>query len=136
MKIAVRYYTKSGNTRKIADAIANTLGVQALSIEDGLSDEVDILFLGSSVYAGGVDRKVKDFINELNVPVNEIVNFSTAAIIKSTYDQMKKIVSKKGIIMSGKEFHCRGSFKIMHKNRPNADDIRNAENFARSFVQA
>ena len=136
MKIAVRYYTKSGNTQKVAEAIAKTLGVEALSIEEGLSEDVDLLFLGSSVYGGGVDKKVKAFINELNTSVKEIVNFSTAAIIKSSYEQMKKITAAKSLKMSEKEFHCRGSFAVMHRNRPNADDLKNAEDFARNFVQA
>ncbi|MDC7235654.1 MAG: flavodoxin domain-containing protein, partial [Spirochaetales bacterium] len=77
MKIAVRYYSKSGNTRKVAEVIAKALGVDALSIDEGLPKDVDLLFLGSSVYAGGVDKKVKDFINELDGSVKEIVNFST-----------------------------------------------------------
>ena len=136
MKIAVRYFTKSGNTKKVAEAIAKTLGVDALPIDGGLPKDVDILFLGSSVYAGGVDKKVKDFINELDVPVKEIVNFSTAAIIKSTYDQMKKLTKSKGLKLSEKEFHCRGSFAVMHRNRPNTDDLKNAEDFARSFIQS
>lgn len=29
MSLAVRYYTKSGNTKKLADAIADALGVNA-----------------------------------------------------------------------------------------------------------
>ncbi|MDC7226017.1 MAG: flavodoxin domain-containing protein [Spirochaetales bacterium] len=136
MKIAVMYFTKSGNTRKVAEAIAKPLGVQAVSIDEGLKEDVDTLFLGSSVYAGGVDKKVKEFINGLNVEVKEAVNFSTAAIIKSTFDQMKKILSSKGIKMSDREFHCRGSFAVMHRNRPNADDLKKAEEFAKGFIQA
>lgn len=31
MKYAVRYYTKSGNTKRLADAIAGELGVEASS---------------------------------------------------------------------------------------------------------
>ena len=32
MKIAVRYYTRSGNTEKLAKAIAEAVGVQAESV--------------------------------------------------------------------------------------------------------
>ena len=32
MKYAVRYYTKTGNTKKLAEAIAKELGVDALPI--------------------------------------------------------------------------------------------------------
>ena len=47
-KIAVRYYTKTGNTKKLAEAIAETVGVKAESVTVPVDQEVDILFLGSS----------------------------------------------------------------------------------------
>lgn len=85
MKIAVRYYTKGGNTKKLADAIAKAVGVDAKTVAEPLSEDVDILFLGSSVYAAWVDSSVKSFINGINVKIGKVVNFSTAAILKSTY---------------------------------------------------
>ena len=92
MKIAVRYYTKSGNTKKLADAIAKAVGVQALPISEAISEDVDFLFLGSSVYAAGVSPEIKSFISAINVSVGTVVNFSTAALIESTYKQVKKLV--------------------------------------------
>ena len=58
MKVAVRYYTQTGNTRKLCDAIASALGVEAKSVEAPLEEAVDLLFLGSSVYAAGIDPAV------------------------------------------------------------------------------
>ena len=34
MRFAVRYYTKTGNTKRLAEAIANELGVEALPISE------------------------------------------------------------------------------------------------------
>ena len=34
MKYAVRYYTKTGNTKKLADAIAKELGVESLPVSE------------------------------------------------------------------------------------------------------
>ena len=50
LNIEVRYYSKTGNTKKLADGIAKTLGVKAKSLEEPINGEVDVLFLGSSVY--------------------------------------------------------------------------------------
>ena len=61
MKTAVRYYTQTGNTKKLADAIAAELGVEAKSIDTPLEEDVDVLFLCNSVYWAGVDGKVKQF---------------------------------------------------------------------------
>ena len=48
MNIAVRYYTKTGNTKRLAEAIANAVGVEALPISVPITEHVDILFLGNS----------------------------------------------------------------------------------------
>lgn len=88
MKYAVRYYTKTGNTKKSALEVASALGVEAQTTEVPLEEAVDILFLGSSVYAAGVD----------------------------------------------KEFHCRGEFSMMHKNHPDATDIKNVRQFTKTMM--
>lgn len=49
MKFAVRYYTKTGNTKRLAEAIAKELGVEALPISEPVEDAVDYLFLGISL---------------------------------------------------------------------------------------
>ncbi len=54
-KIEVRYFSKTGNTAKLAEAIAKTLGIKAKTVDTPLEGDVDILFLGSSVYGAGVD---------------------------------------------------------------------------------
>ena len=51
MKIAVRYYTRSGNTQKLAEAVAAAVGVEALPVSEPLTEPVDVLFLGCSYYA-------------------------------------------------------------------------------------
>ncbi len=47
MKYAVRYYTKTGNTKRLAEAIAGELGVEALPISSPVTESVDYLFLGN-----------------------------------------------------------------------------------------
>ena len=85
--MAIRYYTKTGNTKKLAEAIGSAINVEAKTVDEPLSEDVDILFLGSAVYAAGIDSKIKDFIANINVNVGEVVNFSSAALIESTYKQ-------------------------------------------------
>ena len=134
MKIAIRYYTKTGNTKKRAEAISSAINVEAKTVDEPLTEDVDILFLGSAVYAAGIDSKVKDFIKNINVNVGEVVNFSSAALIESTYKQVKNEVEKKGLKMSDKEFHCRGAFKFVHRGRPNDDDLKDVQEFAKGII--
>ncbi len=37
MKIEVRYFTRSGNTKKLAEAIAKAVGVEAKTVNEPLS---------------------------------------------------------------------------------------------------
>ena len=134
MKIAIRYYTKTGNTKKLAEAIGSAINVEAKTVDEPLTEDIDILFLGSAVYAAGIDERVKEFIESINVNVGKVVNFSSAALIKSTYSQVKKQVEKKGLKMSEDEFHCRGAFKFVHRGHPDETDLKNAQEFAKRIV--
>ncbi len=135
MKYAVRYYTKTGNTKRLAESIANVVGVEALPISEPISEEVDILFLGNSYYAFSIDPEVKNFITSLDKnKIGKIVNFGSAAMLNSTYKKVKAEADKVGIPMDEREFHCKGEFKGIHKGRPNADDMKDAAEFAKKFI--
>jgi flavodoxin len=134
MKFAVRYYTKTGNTKRLAEAVANELGVEALPISEGLNEQADILFLGNSYYAFTIDPEVRTFIAGLSKDkVGKIVNFGSAALLNSTYKKVKAEAAKVGIPVDEKEFHCKGEFKALHKGRPNEDDLKAAREFARQY---
>lgn len=136
MKVAVRYYSKSGNTRKLAEAVGKALGVEAKTTDSPVTEHVDLLFLGSAVYATGVDEQVKAFIAGLDPKkVGKVVNISTAALLPSTYSQVQKLLAEKKIPLSEKEFHCRGQFHFLHRGKPDAEDIRNCVEFAKSMIR-
>lgn len=137
MRYAVRYYTKTGNTKKLAQAVAEALGVEALPISKPLSEPVDLLFLGNSYYAFSIDPEVRSFVQSLDkTMIGKIVNFGSAAMLNSTYKKVKVEADKVGIPMAEKEFHCRGEFKGVHKGKPDEEDLKAAAAFARSFLDA
>lgn len=135
MKVAVRYYTKTGNTKRLAEAIAEALGAKALPISTPVTEQVDVLFLGNSYYAFSIDPEVRDFVRALDKSkVGKIVNFGSAAMLNSTYKKVKAEADKVGIPMDEREFHCKGEFKGIHKGRPNQDDLTAAAAFAREIM--
>ena len=135
MNIAVRYYTRTGNTKRLAQAVAEAVGVEALPISTPISEPVDILFLGNSYYAFSIDPEVRDFIRSLDKDsIGRIVNFGSAAMLNSTWKKVKAEADKAGIAMDEREFHCKGEFKGLHKGRPNAKDLEAAADFAKSVV--
>ena len=97
MKIAVRYYTKTGHTKKLAEAVAGAVGAEALPISTPVSEPVDILFLGNSYYAFSIDPEVRTFIRTLDRnKVGRIVNFGSAALLNSTWKKVKAEADKYG----------------------------------------
>lgn len=134
MKYAVRFYTKTGNTKRLADAVAKELGVEALPISEPITEPVDILFLGNSYYAFSIDPEVRSFVASLSKDkVGKIVNFGSAALLNSTYKKVKAEADKVGIPMDEHEFHCKGEFKGLHKGKPDENDLRAAAEFARNY---
>ena len=135
MKAAVRYYTKTGNTRRLAEAVAEAIGVEALPLSAPIEEPVDVLFLGNSYYAFSIDPEVREFVKKLDKSkVGRIVNFGSAAMLNSTYRKVKAEADKVGIPMDEREYHCRGEFKGVHKGRPNAEDLKAAAEFAKAIV--
>ena len=107
MTYAVRYYTKTGNTKRLAEAVAEALGVEALPISEPVTEPVDLLLLGNSYYAFTIDPEVRSFVRSLE--------------------------DKIGIPVIDSEFHCRGEFKGANKGRPDANDLAAAKAWAKTL---
>jgi flavodoxin len=135
MKYAIRYYSKTGHTQKMAMSIAEEIGVRAETVDVPIEEDVDILFLGSAVYAAGISSDIKKFIAGLDSKVKKVVNFSSAAILPSSYSQVKTLLKAKNIPLDEREFHCRGQFSALHRGRPNEKDLNNLKEFVKIIVE-
>ena len=134
MDTLFRYHKR--NTKRLAEAVAEAVGVQALPISEPVTEQTDILFLGNSYYAFSIDPEVRSFIRTLSsYKVGCIVNFGSAAMLNSTWKKVKAEADKVGIKMDQREFHCKGEFKGVHKGRPNEDDLKAAKEFAKKIIE-
>ncbi|MDU7336615.1 MAG: flavodoxin family protein [Clostridium sp.] len=135
MNIEVRYYSKSGNTKKVATAIAKQAGVPAKSIHEPIQGKVDILFLGTGIYAFDIDPELKEYISTLHPEnIKTVVVFSTAAIVRSAYEKTKRYLQEQGLSVSEHEYHCPGHYMFLRTGRPNSDDLKKAAQFAESCL--
>ncbi len=135
-KIEVRYFSRTGNTAKLANTIARTAGCEAKTTDIFLKERADILFIGASVYGAGIDKNVKDFIESLDgSKVGIAVIFSTSALVERAYPEIKKHLSAKGIRVASEDFYCRGQFTFLHKNRPNDQDLVRAKQFTEKMIE-
>lgn len=134
MKIEVRYYSRGGNTRRLAEAVAKELGVVAKSVDEPMNGRADVVFVCASVYAGSPDKSVMTFVKQNARDIGKLVVLSTSASGKSTHAKLKAAAEDMGVTVSDAFFHCPGSFMMLHRNRPNEEDCRKAAAFAKAQV--
>lgn len=135
MKTAIRYYSKFGHTRKMATVVSEEIGVEPLTIEIPITEPVDVLYLGSAVYASVIDWRVKKFIKTLTPDlVKRVICFSSAAIMDSNYPKIRKLLEIQHIIVDDREFTCRGSMGPIQAGHPNDEDLENLRRFIRETM--
>lgn len=105
MTVAVRYFSKIGNTKKVAEAIAEGAGVEAVSIVDEpeLKERVDVLFLGGAPYANIMDPQLRAYAESLDPEmVGKVALFTTSNWSRRTVLALKKLLAEKGIEVNEK----------------------------------
>lgn len=101
MNIEVRYQSRGGNTKKVAEIIADELGKEAKSIGEPLQEHVDILFIGGGVYNWNADPELIKFIKHLDRnKVGKIIPFSTTGSFRSTVNKINECASEQDIPVS------------------------------------
>ena len=135
MRIDVRYFSKNGNTKKLAEAIDNAVGAEAKNVDQPLEKYADIVFLGSSVYGGKPDPAVVKFIADNARSIGKIVVFGSACTGKSTFPAIKSAAAGQAVKTAEMFFQCRGQFLFFNKNRPNDQDCADAAEFAKKQVK-
>ncbi len=130
MHTAVRYFSRSGNTKKVAEYIAEAAGVNAVSVDAAdaaLTEEADVLFIGGALYAYGIDDELKKYLNTLSSDkVGKAVVFSTSWLSKHALDLIKKALTEKGIKVEEETFYLKSKA---------VDGSRNdAMKFAKKFI--
>lgn len=75
MKVLVVYFSQTGNTEKVAQAIfreaSQTHEVETKKLEEVNAGDLagyDFVFIGSPIHAGNLSGPVKDFLNSLQTP--------------------------------------------------------------------
>ncbi|MGX8712086.1 MAG: flavodoxin family protein [bacterium] len=133
---AIRYYSKFGHSKQMAEAIENIVDAKAATVAEPLTEPVDTLYLGAGVFLGKVNGAVTDFIASLTPDnVKCVVLFGSCAIIESPVPQMRKALEARGIKVCDKSFTCKGSMGPLHSGHPDAQDIDAFKQFIQSTTQ-
>jgi flavodoxin len=129
----VIYYSETGNTRKVAGAIAAQLGVTAKDVGiAGVVPHDAFIFLGMGCYRSELPGAVRAFISENRFRGRKIALFTTSAFVLDTERRkMEKQLEELGAVIV-RNFKCRGSFLDVNKEHPTWLELKKAAWFARS----
>jgi flavodoxin len=132
MNSGVVYFSRTGNTKKLAEAIAGTAGCTAADISAfDATGTFDILFIGSAVYGGKLEPEFSQFIENLNsAKVKRAALFTTYAFGESASVMIKALLKEKGIDFDDTVYTCRGRFLFFNRKRPDGSDLEGAKKFA------
>jgi flavodoxin len=137
-----------GNTKKIADAMAAVLHAEVVSPHDvdiAALDGYDLIGFGSGIAFGKHYKGLLKLVDGLPVDSKKAFVFSTRGAPRqgSHHDALKRQLEGKGVTIVG-EFSCRGfdtygAMKLIGgiaKGRPNEQDLREAQEFAKSLEKS
>ena len=152
--LIVVYSYHHNNTQKIAEVFKKVLDAQVKSPQQTNPEELqnyDLVGFGSGIDSGKNYRELLDFADKLPQVTNKkAFVFSTSGMpigisgqqrleeyTSKCHTTLKEILQSKGYTIIG-EFGCAGFntnkflkyFGGINKGRPNAEDIKNAEEFA------
>ena len=148
--ILILYSYHHHNTEKIAKAIARVLSADIILPKDVNPESIqdyDLVGFGSGIYSAKHDEsllKLADRLPEVNN--KDAFIFSTAGItgkskISKDHSTLKDKLESKGYTIID-EFQCKGFntnsflrlFGGMNKGRPNIEDLKHAEEFAKNMI--
>ena len=129
----VVYYSKTGNTRKVADVIAETLEVTAKDVKTvGTVDPDAFVFLGMGCYRGELPAEIKEFLRVNRFYNRKIALFTTSAFgVADERRNLEKQLAANGAVIV-RNFKCPGRLLSINTEHPTWLDLKKAAWFARS----
>ena len=135
MDIKIRYLSKTGNTKKLALAIAEELEVPAKTIKEPVN-HADVLFLGGALYLGDIHKDMKSFIEGIDNQVKTVVIFGTSSSEENATDKIRDCLKAKKLQVIDNEFNALGNFLFYQWKRPNKEDLSRVKQFAKEVIMA
>lgn len=139
MNIQVMYHSSTGNTKKLAEAIADTLQVEAVPIgktAESLFQTIDVLFIGDGIYFGKMHKETMDFLLRLSPDiVKNVAIFSTYGGQDKVGTDISNLMQKRGFTVVGKPFSCKGkAWGFLNRKHPSKLDLENACTYAKDVA--
>ena len=130
MKVAIRYYSRGGNVKAMAEAIARGTGVEAISVDEPdaqITKHVDLLFIGGALYKYRLDPTFQEYLEHLPEDlIDEVVCFGSSMLTRRPVFLIQERLKAKGIKINKQA--------LWSRNHPNDDLIGVIEYFAQNEI--
>jgi flavodoxin len=146
------------NTEKVAKRIGEVLDAEVTNpkdIDPGKLSDLDMIGFGSGIYGEDLHKMIHEFVDKLpDLSGKKAFIFSTNGapakiqdqkikddFLKKNHAKIRSKLESKGLKVVG-DFSCPGFntnlfmkfFGGLNKGRPNSEDLKNAEDFARKLI--
>lgn len=106
---AIRYFSRTGNTKKMAEMIGEQLDLTAKPLSEPLKYPLDTLYLGGAIHMASLDKELKEFAASLDAQqIGQVVMFGTSGGIMSIKKGLKKALTENKVKVSGKGLFLHG----------------------------
>lgn len=141
-KVYVVYASLTGNTRKVAQALAEAVGGVLVDVRrDPLPrlEPGDVVFVGDGVYGGRPSRALRRALSSWDLPQGvKAAVFGTYGGRPSQLPVLERILQAKGAQVVDR-FACLGRdwflLGLVGRGRPSPQDLEAARNFAQRVVR-
>jgi len=134
MNTALIFATKTGHSRKLAEAIGKELAIVPQNFKQvSTIQSVDLLFLVGGIYAGKSLPEFLEFVQSLQPEVVKKVVLVTSSMGKQTKQEViRQLLLAKRIDVAKEEYTCQGNFLFFGMGHPDASELMAAAAFART----
>jgi flavodoxin len=134
--VSIIYYSMTGSTKKMAAAIAEELGVKALSVKDVAAVPQDgVLFIGSGCYGDKPGEDMVKFIEKNDFEGRNVALFGTSGAGAGKETQaMAEALKQKGANVIGSYYTKGRAFVVVNIGYPRKEDLDGARKFAREMA--
>jgi flavodoxin len=134
MKPQVIYFSRKGSTKKVADAIASELNVQAQDVKNAELKDDTFIFLGSGNYGSKPGKAMIKFIEDTDFSKRKVALFGTSGGGEGKETEvMQSMLQGKNANVKG-TFFCKGKFWFGNKDKPSDQDVADAKKFAKKMI--
>jgi len=138
MNSAVAFYSVTGHSKKIANAVGEALQIPVYDLKKNPDiADCDLLFLVSGIYRAAADPKMLTLLKRMdNTKVKKAALLTSSAAGVTRQRQARELLQALGIQVFVEEYTCLGTFLIFRRGHPNQQEVADAVAFARKVAES